>query len=147
MSFSVCLIVGRRTLITHAPILGDGYNATALAFVDKMLTETDATFLMVDRRSKVGGHWNDAYPFVRLHQPSGFYGVASRPLGRHRLDETGFNNGFFELATGVEVLNYFHSLMDEVFIPSKRVRFKWGLLHYPKSKKICTGGRVLAACW
>ncbi|MCE7524560.1 DUF1156 domain-containing protein, partial [Alloalcanivorax xenomutans] len=25
MSFSVCLIVGRRTLITHAPILGDGY--------------------------------------------------------------------------------------------------------------------------
>ena len=25
MSLSVCLIVGRRTLITHAPILGDGY--------------------------------------------------------------------------------------------------------------------------
>ncbi|MCE7525008.1 hypothetical protein, partial [Alloalcanivorax xenomutans] len=27
MSFSVCLIVGRRTLITHAPILGDGYKS------------------------------------------------------------------------------------------------------------------------
>lgn len=43
---------------------------------------------MVDRRPKIGGHWNDAYPFVRLHQPSSFYGVASRPLGRHQLDET-----------------------------------------------------------
>jgi hypothetical protein len=102
-------------------VIGSG--ATAMAFVDMMLTQTDATFLMVDRRPKVGGHWNDAYPFVRLHQPSGFYGVASRPLGRHRLDETGFNTGFFELATGVEVLNYFHSLMDEVFIPSKRVQY------------------------
>ncbi|WP_417531481.1 hypothetical protein, partial [Marinobacter lipolyticus] len=28
MSLSVCLIVGRRTLITHAPILGDGYIPT-----------------------------------------------------------------------------------------------------------------------
>src|SRR5690606_26113138 len=26
MSFSVSVIVGRRTLITHAPILGDGYS-------------------------------------------------------------------------------------------------------------------------
>ena len=54
-------------------VIGSG--ATAMAFVDMMLTQTDATFLMVDRRPKVGGHWNDAYPFVRLHQPSGFYGV------------------------------------------------------------------------
>lgn len=87
----------------------------------------------------MGAHTASAIRLTRMS--------ALRPLGRHRLDETGFNNGFFELATGVEVLNYFHSLMDEVFIPSKRVRFKWGLLHYPKSKKICTGGRVLAACW
>ncbi|MAI34382.1 MAG: hypothetical protein CMM07_22285 [Rhodopirellula sp.] len=28
MSFSVYLIVGWRTLITHAPILGDGYRST-----------------------------------------------------------------------------------------------------------------------
>ncbi|WP_210426291.1 hypothetical protein, partial [Marinobacter confluentis] len=30
MSLSVCLIVGRRTLITHAPILGDGYNIVSI---------------------------------------------------------------------------------------------------------------------
>jgi len=29
MSLSVCLIVGRRTLITHAPILGDGYKTSS----------------------------------------------------------------------------------------------------------------------
>jgi hypothetical protein len=102
-------------------VIGSG--ATAMAFVDTMLKETDATFLMVDRRPTVGGHWNDAYPFVRLHQPSSFYGVASRPLGRHRLDNTGFNKGHFELATGVEITHYYHALMEEVFIPSKRVQY------------------------
>lgn len=101
-------------------VIGGG--AQAMAFVDTMLKETDATFLIVDRRPKVGGHWNDAYPFVRLHQPSSYYGVASRPLGRHRLDEAGSNKGFFELATGVEITHYYHALMDEVFTPSKRVQ-------------------------
>ncbi len=107
--------------VTDYLVIGSG--AMALAFVDTMLKETDATFLMVDRRPKVGGHWNDAYPFVRLHQPSSYYGVASRPLGRHKLDETGFNKGHFELATGVEITHYYHALMEEVFIPSKRVQY------------------------
>ena len=31
-----------------------------------------------------GGHWNDAYPFVRLHQPAAFYGVNSRSWARTR---------------------------------------------------------------
>ena len=31
-----------------------------------------------------GGHWNDAYSFVNLHQPSAFYGVNSLPLGANR---------------------------------------------------------------
>ena len=57
-----------------------GCGAMAMAFVDVMLKETDANFIMVDKRSAPGGHWNDAYPFVRLHQPSAFYGVASRAL-------------------------------------------------------------------
>ena len=32
------------------------------------------------RRAKPGGHWMDAYEFVRLHQPAAYYGVNSRPL-------------------------------------------------------------------
>lgn len=30
-----------------------------------------------DRHGKPGGHWNDAYSFVTLHEPSSFYGVNS----------------------------------------------------------------------
>ena len=41
--------------------------------------------VMVDRRHSVGGHWLDAYPFVRLHQASAFYGVASTLLGGGRV--------------------------------------------------------------
>lgn len=100
-----------------------GCGATALAFVDVMLRETDATFTIVDRRHAPGGHWNDAYPFVRLHQPSAYYGVPSQPLGRGRLDDSGFNRGLRELATGTEVTQYFHALMRDMFLPSGRVTY------------------------
>jgi hypothetical protein len=100
-----------------------GCGASALAFVDVMLRETDATFTLVDRRAAPGGHWNDAYPFVRLHQPSQCYGVASRELGHGRIDTSGFNAGFHELASGYEVTDYFHQLMREVFLPSGRVTY------------------------
>lgn len=68
-----------------------GSGAVSLAFVDAMLTHGDATFIIVDRHHMPGGHWNDAYPFVRLHQPSATYGVASRPLGADRIDVSGSN--------------------------------------------------------
>jgi shikimate 5-dehydrogenase len=58
-----------------------GAGGTAMAFVDALLTESsDARIVMVDRHHGPGGHWNDAYPYVRLHQPSAWYGVASREL-------------------------------------------------------------------
>ena len=94
-----------------------------MAFVDVMLKETDANFIMVDRRAAPGGHWNDSYPFVRLHQPSACYGVASRALGHDRTDTTGFNQGLLELASGVEVTDYFHQLMRDTFLASGRVSF------------------------
>lgn len=52
-----------------------GAGAVGLAFADTLLAETDAHITIVDRRGKPGGHWNDAYAFVTLHQPSSFYGV------------------------------------------------------------------------
>lgn len=100
-----------------------GCGATAMAFVDVMLKETDANFIMVDRRAAPGGHWNDAYPFVRLHQPSACYGAASRTLGHGRTDSTGFNQGLLELASGFEVTDYFHQLMRDTFMASGRVSF------------------------
>ncbi|MEM9650674.1 MAG: NAD(P)/FAD-dependent oxidoreductase [Actinomycetota bacterium] len=114
---------GRRDPQEEVDYLVIGGGATAMAFVDTMLTETDATFAMVDRRHVPGGHWNDAYPFVRLHQPSQYYGVASRALGRGRKDTVGFNRGFYELASGVEVTAYFHDVMEDRFLPSGRVSY------------------------
>jgi cation diffusion facilitator CzcD-associated flavoprotein CzcO len=61
-----------------------GAGAVAMAFVDTLLSETDARVVLVDRRHKPGGHWNDAYPFVGLHQPAAFYGVGSRELSGRR---------------------------------------------------------------
>jgi hypothetical protein len=100
-----------------------GAGATALSFVDSLLDVTDAHITMVDRRDKAGGHWNDAYPFVRLHQPSSYYGVDSTPLGRARLDTDGLNAGFEELASGVEVASYFHAVMQDRLLASGRVSF------------------------
>lgn len=100
-----------------------GAGATGLSFVDTLLGESDAHITMVDRRDKPGGHWNDAYPFVRLHQPSSFYGVASMDLGERRLDKTGLNKGFEELASGSEVTSYFQKVMHDRFLASGRVSF------------------------
>ena len=100
-----------------------GTGAIAMSFVDTMLDESDATFLMVDKHHMPGGHWNDAYPFVRLHQPSAFYGVASTELGSNRIDEVGSNKGYYELASGAEVSAYFDRVMRERFLPSGRVQY------------------------
>jgi cation diffusion facilitator CzcD-associated flavoprotein CzcO len=100
-----------------------GAGASGLSFADTLLEETDAHITLVDRRDKAGGHWNDAYPFVRLHQPSSYYGVQSLGLGRGSIDKSGLNKGFEELASGQEVANYFHSVMRDRLLQSGRVRF------------------------
>ena len=55
-----------------------GAGVSAMAFGDTLIDHSDASVTIIDRRDSPGGHWNDAYPFVRLHQPSAWYGVASR---------------------------------------------------------------------
>lgn len=100
-----------------------GAGAVGMAFADQLLTETTATMAIVDRRHAPGGHWNDAYPFVRLHQPSAFYGVGSRPLGRDRIDTHGWNAGYYKLASGQEVVAYYDRLMRERLLASGRVRY------------------------
>jgi hypothetical protein len=107
----------------NADYLVVGAGAAGLAFADQLLKETDATIALVDRRHRVGGHWNDAYPFVRLHQPSYNYGVNSRPLGSGGKDRFGFNAGLDELASGAEVVSYFESVMQQQMLPSGRVQF------------------------
>jgi hypothetical protein len=100
-----------------------GTGATGLAFTDALISESDATVLMVDRRHSPGGHWNDAYPFVRLHQPSAFYGVNSQKLGEDRIDDTGPNAGFYERATAAEICHYFQAVLNDRLLTSGQVEF------------------------
>jgi hypothetical protein len=101
-----------------------GAGAMGMAFADTILNETpEATLTIVDRQGRPGGQWNDAYPFVRLHQPSAFYGVNSRPLGNDVKDALGWNAGLYELASGAEVVAYYDHLMHRDFLPSGRVTY------------------------
>ena len=100
-----------------------GSGAVGMSFVDVILAESDASVIMVDRHAHPGGHWNDAYSFVRLHQPSDFYGVNSTRLGRGLKDDRGPNAGLYELASGDEVRSYFDRVMHDKFLPTERVQY------------------------
>jgi hypothetical protein len=110
-----------RELETDYLVVGAG--ASGMGFVDALIDESDAEVVMVDRRHRPGGHWLDAYPFVRLHTPSAIYGVSSRPLGEDRIDETGPNAGFYERATAHEVCDHYNRALEERLLPSGQVRF------------------------
>ena len=80
-----------------------GSVAAGMAITDALLTHTKANVTMIDRRYAPGGHWIDAYPYVRLHQPSAFYGVDSTPMEQDDIDVTGLNAGFYELASADDI--------------------------------------------
>lgn len=109
------------TLETDYLIIGSG--AMGMAFADTLLTETDANIIIVDKYAKPGGHWNVAYPFVSLHQPSQFYGVSSKELSKGRIDQVGLNKGLYDLASGAEVSAYFDEVMRHTFLPTGRVQY------------------------
>jgi len=110
-----------KQIETDYLVIGSG--AVGMAFADKLLDETDAQITIVDKHSKPGGHWNDAYSFVGLHQPSAFYGVNSLPLGSNQKDTSGLNKGFYELASGPEISAYFEKVMNQRLLPSGRVSY------------------------
>lgn len=100
-----------------------GAGAMGMAFADIILTESDKTVLIVDMHHKPGGHWNDAYPFVTLHQPSAYYGVSSKELSKGVIDSVGLNKGLQDLASGPEVMAYFDEVMRYQFLPTGRVTY------------------------
>lgn len=100
-----------------------GAGMAGMVFADEMLTHSQASLVMVDRRLQAGGHWNEAYPFVRLHQPSVYYGAGSKALGANLIETAGPNAGLYQQASGTEITAYFDQLMRERLLPSGRVRF------------------------
>src|SRR5688572_33250268 len=85
-----------------------------MAFTDALIDHRDVRVAMVDRRHGVGGHWLDAYPFVRLHQASAFYGVASTLLGGGRVQSQGPERGLHERASAGEVSDYYARVLGRL---------------------------------
>jgi hypothetical protein len=112
---------GRRvTSMVKADYLVMGAGAAGMAFTDALIDHADVRVAVVDRRHSVGGHWLDAYPFVRLHQASAFYGVASTLLGGGRVQPNGPEAGLQERATVSEVCAYYgHVLADRMLASGK----------------------------
>lgn len=102
------------SLELRADYLVVGAGASGMAFVDALVDHSDAQVVMVDRRHGPGGHWLDAYPFVRLHQASAFYGVASTLLGDGRIQATGPEQGLHERATAPEVVAYYARVLERL---------------------------------
>ncbi len=123
-----------RTVEADYLVVGAG--AMGMGFVDSLLShDPQARVAMVDRRSGVGGHWRAAYPFVRLHQASGFYGVASTLLGGGRLQTSGPEAGLSERADQPTICGYYDALLASRF--ADRVSFFPGHEHL--------GGRAFAS--
>ncbi|MFD6176410.1 MULTISPECIES: pyridine nucleotide-disulfide oxidoreductase [unclassified Isoptericola] len=114
-----------RSVETDYLVVGAG--AAGMAFVDALVDhDPTARTTLVDRRTAPGGHWVDAYPFVRLHQASQLYGVASTLLGTGRVQESGPERGLHERATGAEICAYYATVLAERLLPTGRVELLGG---------------------
>ena len=92
-----------RELETDYLVIGGG--AMGMAFTDELLARSPSDrVVMVDRHARPGGHWNDAYSYVSLHQPAAYYGVNSEKLGP----------GGAALASGTEVLAYYEQVIAKL---------------------------------
>lgn len=100
-----------------------GAGAMAMAFVDALIENPEVDVIMLDRRHAPGGHWQDAYRFVQLHQPSANYGVNSTYLGQDQIENSGPEHGMYERASGAAICSYFDEIMRKRLLASGRVRF------------------------
>ena len=110
-----------RTIEADYLVVGAG--ATGMAFADALTDHADVRVALVDRRHSVGGHWLEAYPFVRLHQASAFYGVASTLLGGGRVQQQGPEAGLQERATQPEICAYYARMLADRMQESGKVEF------------------------
>ncbi len=116
-----------RSFETDYLVLGAG--AMGMAFTDSLVDhgdrQADTHVTVVDRRHGPGGHWQDAYPFVQLHQASVFYGVASTMLGNGTVQHSGPETGLQERASQPDVQSYYNRVLERL-LRTDRVRFFGG---------------------
>jgi hypothetical protein len=110
-----------RAIDTDYLVIGAG--AMGMAFTDALIDHAEVHVTLVDRRHAAGGHWQDAYPFVQLHQASVFYGVASTVLGTGAIQQQGPETGLQERARRAEIQAYYDEVLHRRFVGSGRVTF------------------------
>ena len=115
--------MGREVEVDYLVV---GAGAMGMAFTDALIDHADVHVTLVDRRFAASGHWQDAYPFVQLHQASLFYGVASTVLGNGTVQPRGPEAGLQERARQSEIQAYYDDVLHRRFIGSGRVRFLGG---------------------
>ena len=120
--------VAARSLDTDYLVIGAG--AMGMAFTDALIDHADVHVTLVDRRQIAGGHWQDAYPFVQLHQASLFYGVASTVLGTGTVQQQGPEQGLHQRARRAEILAYYDDVLHRRFVGTGRVTFLGGREHH-----------------
>ena len=110
----------KKKMVKVANIVCDylviGSGAASLSFIDTLLTECPTSkIILADKRNAPGGHWVDAYGYVRLHQPSMFYGVSSKQLEGDwlKLLATQFMLPWKHRASKKEILTYYQKFVDE----------------------------------
>lgn len=54
-------------------IVGAGLAGLTVLFVAAQYLGSDDTVVLIDRRPRAGGMWNDTYNYIRLHQPYEFF--------------------------------------------------------------------------
>ncbi len=111
------------TRTVDADYLVVGAGAMGMAFTDALIDHADIRVALIDRRHGVGGHWLEAYPFVRLHQASAFYGVPSTLMGGGRLQTHGPEAGLQERATQPEICAYYARMLTERMVQPGKVEF------------------------
>jgi hypothetical protein len=114
------------TTSTDTDYLVVGAGAMGMAFTDALIDHADVHVTLVDRRHAASGHWQNAYPFVQLHQASLFYGVASTVLGSGAIQTSGPEVGLQERARQAEIQAYYDDVLHRRFIESGRVTFLGG---------------------
>ncbi|HEU5037986.1 MAG TPA: NAD(P)-binding protein [Nocardioides sp.] len=112
------------TRTVEADYLVVGAGAMGMAFTDSLVDHADVRVALVDRRHAAGGHWLSAYPFVRLHQSSTFYGVASTVLGG-RVQERGPEAGLHERADQPTITAYYSRQLQRL-VDTDRVEIHGG---------------------
>jgi len=129
-----------RTLKTDYLVIGAG--AMGMAFTDALIDHADVHVTLVDRRHAAGGHWQDAYPFVQLHQASLFYGVASTVLGNGTLQRNGPEAGLQERARQSAIQAYYDDILHRRFLATGRVSFLGGSKYHSEGSSHLVTSRV-----